>query len=258
MGVDQVYAGSGGALSDRFTLPNLAGRLLYVDDDLSEGIRLNDGLLKQMSEDKLMTARRAHASGAVSFRASALPILAMNGAPQLNDSSYGFLRRLHVVPFDRRFDPAERDPDLFEAIRREELPGVLNRCLEGLQRLRARGRFEEPADCLSAKAEWIETANPLQGFMADVCRQNARSRVALRDLHAAMATWCRTERQPMRLTRRALARQLRGAGYNLEKVAGLTRVMGVALIKAPDRPGLRPAGGRGRLDRPKHSPGAGL
>ena len=239
VGADQVYAGSGGALNDRFTLPNLAGRLLYVDDDLSEGARLNDGLLKQMSEDKLMTARRAHASGSVTFRASALPILAMNGAPKINDSSYGLLRRLLVIPFDRRFEAHDQDPGLVEHIRRHELPGVLNRCLEGLQRLRARGRFDEPTDCLLAKAEWIETANPLLGFLADACRAAPGRRVSLGDLHAAMAAWCRVERQPMRLTRKALARQLRSAGYKVEKVAGLARVMGVALTSR-DSPRPRP------------------
>lgn len=229
VGADQVYAGSGGALSDRFTLPNLAGRLLYVDDDLSEGARLNDGLLKQMAEDKLMTARRAHASGSVTFRASALPILAMNGAPRLNDSSFGLLRRLYIIPFDRRFEAHEQDRDLIDYIRNHELPGVLNRCLEGLQRLRARGRFLEPADCLIAKAEWIEAANPLQGFLADACKAAPRSRVRLGELHAAMANWCRSERLPMRLTSKTMARQLRSAGYRVDKVAGLVRVAGIRL-----------------------------
>jgi putative DNA primase/helicase len=233
VGADQVYAGSGGALSDRFTLPNLAGRLLYVDDDLSEGTRLNDGLLKQMAEDKLMTARRAHASGSVTFRASALPILAMNGAPRLNDSSFGLLRRLYVIPFDHRFEAHEQDRGLFEHIRSHELPGVLNRCLEALQRLRIRGHFQEPPDCLIAKAEWIEAANPLQGFLADACKAAPRGRATLGDLHAAMAAWCRSEKLPMRLTRKTMARQLRSAGYQVDKVAGLARVRGLALKTPP-------------------------
>ncbi len=114
---------------------------------------------------------------------------------------------------------------------------------------------------MSSRAEWIEAANPLQGFMADACKPNARARVALGDLHAAMATWCRAERQPMRLTRKALARQLRGAGYTLEKVAGLTRVMGVALAKrsAPDKPNPRRAPASRIVAKPRSSsPGASL
>ena len=241
VGADQVYAGSGGALSDRFTLPNLAGRLLYVDDDVAEGARLNDGLLKQMAEDKLVTARRAHASGSETFRSNALPILAMNGAPRLNDGSYGLLRRLLVIPFERRFLPHEQDVQLFEDIRCEELPGVLNRCLEALQRLKARGRFAEPAECILAKSEWIQAANPLHGFLADSCSADPRGRAALGELHDAMISWCRSERAPMRLTRKGMARQLRSQGYSVQKIAGLARVVGLKLqpkarAASPGRP----------------------
>jgi len=40
-------------------------------------------------------------------------------------------RRLMVIPFDRTFSEADKDPDLFDRILATELPGVLNRALEG-------------------------------------------------------------------------------------------------------------------------------
>jgi putative DNA primase/helicase len=56
------------------------------------------------------------------------------------------LRRLMVLPFDRRFTDADRDPDLFEGIWANELPGVLNQALAGYKRVVERGgKFKRPS-----------------------------------------------------------------------------------------------------------------
>jgi hypothetical protein len=44
-------------------------------------------------------------------------------------------RRLMVIPLDRTFTEEEKDPDLFDRIWEEELPGVLNQALAGYRRL---------------------------------------------------------------------------------------------------------------------------
>jgi hypothetical protein len=62
------------------------------------------------------------------------------------DLSQGMLRRLMVLPFDRRFTDADRDPDLFEGIWANELPGVLNQALAGYKRVVERGgKFKRPS-----------------------------------------------------------------------------------------------------------------
>ena len=47
-----------------------------------------------------------------------------------------------VIPFDRTFTDADKDPELFDRIVATELPGVLNRALDGYRRLMARGTFK--------------------------------------------------------------------------------------------------------------------
>jgi phage/plasmid-associated DNA primase len=45
--------------------------------------------------------------------------------------SHEMRRRLLVIPCDRTFAEADKDPDFFYRILATELPGVLNRALEG-------------------------------------------------------------------------------------------------------------------------------
>jgi putative DNA primase/helicase len=69
------------------------------------------------------------------------------------------LRRLMVLPFDRRFTDADRDPDLFEGIWANELPGVLN--LGWVQRVVERGgKFKRPSPVKAATTLWLQHANP--------------------------------------------------------------------------------------------------
>ena len=51
-----------------------------------------------------------------------MPVLLCNNIPSLADLSHGMLRRLMVVPFNRRFTDQDRDLDLFERIWTRELP----------------------------------------------------------------------------------------------------------------------------------------
>lgn len=115
---------------DAFGIATLVGKLLFVDDDLAIDTKLDDGLLKMISEEKQMTTRHAHGPS-FSFRCRALPIMAGNHFPSTADSSYGMTRRAIVIPFDRQFAEDEADIGLFEKIWASELPGILNRSLEG-------------------------------------------------------------------------------------------------------------------------------
>ena len=228
---DQVMWGSITRLSaDPFTLPDLAGKRLFFDDDARDGARLDDGLLKSIAEDKPVSARRAHAPQSVSFRARALPVISTNGAPALADSSFGFERRLLVVPFERRFSEAEMDRGLADRIIERELSGILNHLLEAYQRLRERGRFQEPADCERAKIELLASANPLRAFLSQACRPAPGKRIALRDLYITFQSWCRVDGRKTPYTRLAFTNRIRSTGLPLHKSYGLLSLSDMELV----------------------------
>jgi putative DNA primase/helicase len=74
------------------------------------------------------------------FIATCTPVLLANNYPYSADLSLGLRRRAHIIPFDRVFTASDGDDKLFPYIWEHELPGVLNRAIEGLQRLQTRGK----------------------------------------------------------------------------------------------------------------------
>jgi P4 family phage/plasmid primase-like protien len=214
---------------DRFNIAALHGKLLFIDDDMGADTHLDDGLLKAISEAKEMSTRHAYGKRNFKFLCLALPIMAGNHYPTTSDNSHGLRRRAMVIPFDRQFGPGEADKELFPKIWDTELPGILNRALEGLARLRQRGDFKPPVDCVRAAQEFMAHANPLIAFIEDETVADPKGHTMLRDFREAMTLWATGQGMKKPVPYKALKRQLEGLGYEVKKVEGHNRVNGLAL-----------------------------
>ena len=201
---------------DKFAIGALAGKLILLDDDVDTGTKLPDGFLKAVSERKLLTGQLKF-KDSFEFVAICLPVLLANNFPLCADLSYGQRRRAKVIPFDRKFETHEDDRGLFPRIWETELPGILNRAIEGLQRLRQRGDFQEPTDCEKAKADWLAHANPLSAFLAERCTECHESQIQLRDFYREFQEWaeeCGIKNIPARNTLKA---NLINLGYSVKR-----------------------------------------
>ena len=134
-----------------------------------------------------------------------------------------------VIPFVRQFGPEEADKELFPKIWETELPGVLNRALQGLARLRQRGNFMPPADCVRAAEEFMAHANPLLAFIEDETVADPKGHTMLRDFREAMTVWASGQGMKKPVPYKKLKRQLEGLGYVVTKVNGNHRVNGLTL-----------------------------
>jgi len=173
----------------RFAMGSLFGKYMYWDDDVKAGARLPDGTLKTMSEAKEVTGEHKYGP-TFNFTVRTVPLLLCNNIPSLADLSYGMLRRLMVIPFDRRFTNEDKDPDLFPRIWANEMSGVLNRALRGYRRLVERGAFFEIPPAVTAATEhWLQQANPLPAFIQERCVQEAEARCWIQDLYPAYRAW---------------------------------------------------------------------
>lgn len=218
---------------DRFNIASLVGKQLFVDDDMKFGARLNDGIIKKLSEDKKITTRRAFEPDSFSFCSRALLMLAGNSYPTSGDISHGFRRRINVVPFNRRFSQKDDKPQLFNEIWAEEMSGVLNRAIAGLQRLRKRGRFEPPLDCENAKKTFIAAANPLTAFLEDRTERDPQGSIFLSGMRDEMKTWAVQEGLKTPVPQNILKSQLTSLGYEVTRVNGYNRVKGLKLRSGP-------------------------
>ena len=189
VGTDLVHSGRVDELEgSRFAIGDLFGKLVFVDDDVRAGAKLPDGVLKKISEAKLLTGENKF-KPAFSFVNRAFPILLCNNLPSLADLSPGMMRRLHVLPFDRTFAEAEIDRHLFDRIIKNELSGVLNRALEGWKRLKQRKAFQTSKDMNHARHNLLVNANPLKGFIDERCEDDPKSKVPFQKFYDAFLEW---------------------------------------------------------------------
>lgn len=150
--------------NDSHATTELVGKLLVYDDDLKKNYLLPDGLLKKLSENGELTANpKGYAT--YKFQKACTVVMCCNGNPKTQDLSNGFRRRAMIIPFRQGFKNSEIIPHLSDKIIATELPGILNKALQGLKRLRARGSFLEPKSCAEAKNEWLCSANSLHDFL---------------------------------------------------------------------------------------------
>lgn len=219
--------------NDRFNIAFLRGKLLFIDDDVAKDTHLNDGLLKKISEAKDMSARTPHGRKKFRFRCLALPIMASNSFPHTADNSYGLRRRAQVIPFERIFGKHEIDTELFEKIWATEMPGILNRALEGLQRLSERRNFKLPEDCQRAVDDFMASANALVGFIDEACAVDPAGHIDLPEFRAAMRAWMSEQGMKKPAPYKALKRQLKGLGYVVTDVQGYPRVNGLRFKGVP-------------------------
>jgi len=212
--------------SNRFATASLFGKLLLLDDDVSSNIRLPDGFLKTISEGKIVTAEEKYRSP-FNFRALSAPILLSNSTPHLADLSYGMQRRLMVIPFDKQFRGKEKDETLFDRIWASELPGILNRALDGLARLRERGSFKLPKDVRNANKKFLSDANPLPAFLVECCEKNIKSGIYLKEFYLRYQQWCEESGVTMKQQRNKVRKNLKNLGYTFGRGSGGGKVMGL-------------------------------
>lgn len=229
VGADFVHSGRVDDLDEaRFAIGNLFGKLLFVDDDVRAGAKLPDGALKKISEAKLLTGEHKF-KPAFSFMNRAFPILLCNNLPSLADLSPGMMRRLRVVPFDRTFAETEIDRHLFDRIIKNELSGVLNRALEGWQRLKERKGFRFSKDMNRAKQVLLVHANPLKGFIEENCEIDPKGKVSLQDFYDAYREWAAENGYSMTQVKSTVKRNLEHQGYAVPRHGPGRVVIGVKL-----------------------------
>jgi putative DNA primase/helicase len=218
----------------RFAIGSLFGKLLFVDDDVRAGARLPDGMLKTISEAKEVTGELKYRSS-FNFVVRTVPVLLCNNIPSVADLSHGMRRRLMVLPFDRIFTEEEKDPDLFERIWAQELPGVLNQALRGYKRLLERGaKFKRPKDVRQATTYWLQQANPLPAFLKAHCIKKAQGRCLMQDFYRAYSAWTRDMGYTLTQTQQPVTRNLGHLGFTTKKTNQGMAIIGLALARGDD------------------------
>jgi len=178
----------------QFAEQGLIGKLALVDDDYDKASALPDGFIKKISEEKSMTCAIKYGDN-LQFVSRSLPMILSNHWPISRDVSDAFRERALVFPFIYRIAGANKS-DARQAKMMLELPGILNRFIAGLIRLRQRGDWNVPMDCIEAHQEWEIKSNPARLFVAECIRFGGSSKdhIRLTRIWDAYVQWSRQQR----------------------------------------------------------------
>lgn len=183
-------------MKDRAAIPNdvaaLAARRLVTAAETNDGARFNEARIKALTGCDPITARFLHREF-FTFRPVAKFWLAVNHKPRVSDDSYGFWRRVRLIPFLRQFRE-DADPNLEQKLR-DELPGILAFCVRGCLHWQKRG-LQPPASVLKATEEYRCDSDPLGPFIETCCTVGEGLSATSQELYLAYKKWA--EAQGMR------------------------------------------------------------
>ena len=110
-------------------LAMLAGARLALANEVESGSRLSAQIVKTACSTEPIAARHMYGNG-FSFNPTHKLVIRGNHKPIITDDDDGIWRRIHLLPFDRRFGPDEKDMEL-EAKLMAEGSGILLWMVQG-------------------------------------------------------------------------------------------------------------------------------
>ena len=198
-------------LTERFSRVNLFGSILNAFADLPEALIRDGDVIKPLIGTDTITGEYKH-GGFVYFKNRATIIFSANGLPQFTgDRSRDFFEKLIMLPFPNTI--AKKDQwDVMKETKNEQ-EGILRWAMEGLQRL-INNNFEFSTGESSRRIhdEYLIEANPVAGFMLEVCERKEGNNIPKDGLYTRYQEWCESSGyKPM--NKNNFGRQINKLGY---------------------------------------------
>jgi P4 family phage/plasmid primase-like protien len=179
-------------LNGRFGLWPLLGKMANICGDLCEIDGVAEGVLKRLTGQDNITVDRKNLRP-VTLAPAVKLVFATNTLPRFNDKTRGVWRRLGAMPFRVVVPEEGRDERLTETLT-EELPGILNWALRGLERLVRAGGFTPCEVCGEAGRAHEFDCDPVAQFLDEsglYPPPDAAARwITKKELYRRYGEWC--------------------------------------------------------------------
>ena len=244
-----------GLAKSEHNVADLYGTVANICADLSSRGIGDGGMFKTLVGGDTVTGRRLYQEP-FSFEATAKQLYSANQVPDVEIDDEAFFRRWLLVEFPTQFtDPdkpgPDKDPGLTDELL-EELPGVLNWALDGLDRLREQGHFTGEGDPLDKRDRWMSWGDSISKFIDECVDTDADGKWRTGEVHARYAAWCRQELGEEPEAQQTLTKELKkceGVQYGNYRFDG-SRDRGLkGFTLADDVPAAHDAAGSGTEDQ---------
>lgn len=165
---------------------DLFGKRFVCTIETEEGKRLAESLMKQLTGEDLIRARRMR-QDFFEFQPTHKIIMAANHKPVIRGRDLAVWRRIKLVPFTVTIPEEEKDKQLAKKLK-AELPGILNWAVDGYRRWAAHG-MAEPDEVRAATVEYQQEQDLVAAFIAECCCVLADARVKSSLLFEGYKEW---------------------------------------------------------------------
>ena len=152
-------------------------------------LTLSAALVKSLTGNDTITARFLH-ENSFEYRPQFKMFINTNYLPQITDLTLFSSGRIKTIPFERHFEEYEQDKRLKELFALpENLSGILNWCIEGLQLLDIEG-FDEPEIVRQATKDYAHNSDKMALFMEECLLEESGAMCRTSRLYGAYSRWC--------------------------------------------------------------------
>lgn len=168
-------------------IARLKGARFVTSVEPNEGLRLNEGLIKQLTGDDVVTARKLYAEE-FEFKPEFKLWMATNHKPVVRGMDIGIWRRIHLIPFTVQIPEEKVDRKLRDKLM-NEAEGIMRWCLEGMKMYNSEG-LKKPLSVVQATNDYRREMDIISKFL-DECTTTAPCRcVKAKDLYNVYVRWC--------------------------------------------------------------------
>lgn len=173
-------------------LTDLRGKRFAGAAESDRGKQLAEAMIKQLTGDDIITARRMR-QDFIRFEPSHKLWLLVNHKPIIKGNDLGIWRRIIYVPFTVTITEDRKDRELLSKLKLEAA-GILAWAVEGCLQWQKVGL--KPPDCVvEGVKNYREDMDILKDFFTECCVVGAKFRVPKRDLFEAYMDWCEPRNQ---------------------------------------------------------------
>lgn len=184
--------GGEGANSD---IARLKSARFVTSEEPTEGVRLNEGLLKQLTGGSKITCRFLYGDE-FEYTPEFKIWIATNHKPVIRGTDFGIWRRIKLIPFEVTIDKSKVDKNLKYKLR-DELPQILRWAVDGCRMWLKDGEIEEPPCVQKAVADYKMEMDVLAGFIEQCIdiEYGAKEKVWASDLFRVYSAWAKANNE---------------------------------------------------------------
>lgn len=183
---ETIMARSNQSTAINSDIARLKGARLVTSVEPNEGVRINEGLLKQLTGDDTVTARKLYGDE-FEFKPEFKLWMVTNHKPVIRGTDTGIWRRIHMIPFTVQI-PEEKIDRRLKYKLSAELTGIFRWAVEGCLLWQKEG-LKMPRAVLEEVREYRREMDVISAFVEDKCTVGKGLSVKSSQLFAAYLNW---------------------------------------------------------------------